>query len=965
MNIELNTLQQQLSGDLHYDNMMRALYATDASVYRELPLAVALPKNSNDIKELIKFANKKNISLIPRAAGTSLAGQCVGDGIVVDISKHFNQILEINTNENWVRVQPGVVRDQLNVFLQPYGLFFGPNTSTANRCMIGGMVGNNSCGSASIVYGSTRDHVLELKAILSDGSEVVFNQNSIDEFQEKIKAQTLEGKLYHQIFDALSKTEVQQEIENNFPKKTVTRRNTGYAVDALLSSNIFKNSDKDFNFCDLLCGSEGTLAFTTEIKLNLVPLPKPNVVLVAAHFNSIEESLQATIIAMQKDITACELMDKTILDCTKNNIEQQKNRFFVEGDPEAILIIEFREDTLIEAKSKAKELILELQEKKLGYAYPKIIDKETESVWNLRKAGLGLLSNIPGDKKAVACIEDTAVAVEDLPEYITAFTALMTSYNQKAVYYAHAGAGELHLRPILNLKSSEDVKLFREISKASAKLVKSYHGSLSGEHGDGRVRAEFIPLVLGEKNYELFKSIKQTWDPNNIFNPGKIVNAKPMDENLRYEVDVEIPKIETIFNFNEEGGILRSVEKCNGSGDCRKLNFAGGTMCPSYRATLDEKDTTRGRANVLREFLTQNTKENPFNHTEIKEAMDLCISCKGCKSECPSNIDMATLKAEFQYQYHKDKSRSLRDKLIANNAKLNKIASKFPSMHNVLIKQNWFKVILGISSKRSLPKLQKQTLRQWFKSFKQNEKLRKVYLFCDEYTNFYDVEIGKKAILLLNKLGYQVLMVEHQESARAYISKGFLKEAKEIATKNVTQFIELISEEVPLIGIEPSAILSFRDEYINLVDDSLREEAIKLSKSVFLIDEFLAKEIEAKHISSEMFTKEYKQIQLHGHCHQKALSQTKYTKHILSLPLNYTVSEIPSGCCGMAGSFGYEKEHYVLSQKIANQVLFPMLRNSNDKIVLAANGTSCRHQIFDGVKKKANHPVEILYDALL
>ncbi|MCB0463140.1 MAG: FAD-binding protein [Flavobacteriaceae bacterium] len=945
--------------------MMKALYATDASVYRELPLAVAFPKNSDDIKTLIKFANEQNISLIPRAAGTSLAGQCVGDGIVVDISKHFNQILEINTNENWVRVQPGVVRDELNTFLQPYGLFFGPNTSTANRCMIGGMVGNNSCGSTSIVYGSTRDHVLELKTILSDGSEVIFNEKAVEAFKGKTKHKTLEGKLYHQILEALSRKDVQQEIENNFPKKTVTRRNTGYAVDALLNSNIFSGTDKNFNFCDLLCGSEGTLAFTTEIKLNLVPLPKPNVVLVAAHFNSIQDSLLATVVAMQKNITACELMDKTILDCTKNNIEQQKNRFFVEGDPEAILIIEFREDTLKEARSKAKELIIKLQEKKLGYAYPKIIDKETESVWNLRKAGLGLLANIPGDKKAVACIEDTAVAVEDLPEYIDAFTSLMKSYNQKAVYYAHAGAGELHLRPILNLKSSEDVKLFREISEASAKLVKSYRGSLSGEHGDGRVRAEFIPLVLGEKNYELFKQIKKTWDPNNIFNPGKIVNAKPMDKNLRYEADVIVPKIETIFNFNDEGGILKTVEKCNGSGDCRKLNFAGGTMCPSYRATLDEKDTTRGRANVLREFLTQNTKENPFNHPEIEEAMDLCISCKGCKSECPSNIDMATLKAEFQFQYHKDKSRSLRDKLIANNAKLNKIASKFPMIHNILIKQNWVKAMLAISTKRSLPKLQKKTLRDWFKSFKQTAKPRKVYLFCDEYTDYYDVEIGKKAILLLNKLGYQVLMIEHQESGRAYISKGFLKEAKEIANINVNLFKSLVSENNPLIGIEPSAILSFRDEYINLVDDTLKSEASELCKSVFLIDEFLANEIQAKHITSEMFTKESKQVLLHGHCHQKALSSTKYTKTILSLPLNFTVSEIPSGCCGMAGSFGYENEHYELSQKIGNQVLFPSIQKATNKTVLVANGTSCRHQIFDGASKTARHPVEVLYDALL
>lgn len=964
MNNKLDILKSQLDGELHYDNMMKTLYATDASVYREMPLAVALPKNSDDIKKLIAFANTENATLIPRAAGTSLAGQCVGNGIVVDISKYLNQILEINTNENWVRVQPGVVRDELNSFLKPYGLFFGPNTSTANRCMIGGMVGNNSCGSNSIVYGSTRDHVLELKTLLSDGSEVVFNELSLNAFEEKIKLDSLEGKLYEQVYSELSNSDVVAEIEANFPKQSVTRRNTGYAVDTLINFKPFSDADEHFNFCKLLCGSEGTLAFTTEIKLNLVPLPKPHVVVIAAHFKSIEESLKATVVAMRENPTACELMDKTILDCTKDNIEQQKNRFFVEGNPKAILIVEFRGESLNEAKSKANEMIRLFEESKLGYSFPMILEDKTEKVWDLRKAGLGLLANIPGDKKTVACIEDTAVAVEDLPEYINAFTALMNSYNQEAVYYAHAGAGELHLRPILDLKKSEDVKFFREISEASAKLVKSYRGSLSGEHGDGRVRAEFIPLVLGEKNYELFKRIKGTWDSNNIFNPGKIVDAKPMDENLRYEQDIIQPEITTIFDFEETGGILKTVEKCNGSGDCRKLNFAGGTMCPSYRATLDEKDTTRGRANVLREFLTQNTKENPFDHPEIKEAMDLCISCKGCKSECPSNIDMATLKAEFQYQYYKGKSRSLRDKLIANNVKLNKIASKFPKVHNILVSQNWFKNVFGIAKERSMPKLKAKTLRSWFKSHNQEPLSKKVYLFCDEYTNYYDVEIGKKAILLLNKLGYEVLMVDHRESGRAYISKGFLDQAKQIAIANINVFKNLVSKDTPLIGIEPSAILSFRDEYINLVDKTLKNEAIKLSKSVFLIDEFLANQIEEKHITSDGFNKESKAILLHGHCHQKALSSTNSTKKVLSLPLNYIVNEIPSGCCGMAGSFGYEGEHFDLSQKIGNQVLFPAIQKANENTILVANGTSCRHQILDKFDRAVKHSVEVLYDAL-
>ena len=964
MNSLLLQLASKLEGELHFDAMMKSLYATDASVYRELPVAVAVPKHTKDIQELISFAGTNKLSLIPRAAGTSLAGQCVGNGIVVDISKYMNQILEINTNENWVRVQPGVIRDELNIFLKSFGLFFGPNTSTANRCMIGGMVGNNSCGSTSIVYGSTRKHVLELKTILSDGSEVVFNTLSENQFEEKRKGYSLESQLYQQIFKELSNPETQNEILKEYPKSSVKRRNTGYAVDALLKSSVFSKSDESFNFCKLLCGSEGTLAFTTEIKLNLVQLPKPKDVVIAAHFNSIDESLKATVIAMKHNPTACELMDKTILDCTKDNIEQQKNRFFIEGDPEVILMIEFRSDTLQVSVELSNNLINELKENNLGYAFPVISGNETEKIWNLRKAGLGLLANIPGDKKAVACIEDTAVNVDELPEYISEFSALMKGFNQKAVYYAHAGAGELHLRPLLDLKKSEDVKLFRDISEASAKLVKKYNGSLSGEHGDGRVRSEFISLVLGEENYNLLKRIKHTWDSNSIFNPGKIVDPKPMDTSLRYEPDIEIKEIETVFNFDETGGILRTAEKCNGSGDCRKLNFAGGTMCPSYRATLDEKDTTRGRANVLREFLTQNVKDNPFNHPEIKEAMDLCLSCKGCKSECPSNVDMATLKAEFLHQYYKSNPIPLRSKLIANNAKLNGIASKFYGFHNFLIKQNWFKSALGIAKKRSLPKLHSKTLRQWFSKYKQYLYDRKVYLFCDEYTNYYDVELGVKSVKLLNALGYKVEMIKHDESGRAYISKGFLNQAKKIAINNVNTFKDIISNDTPLIGIEPSAILGFRDEYPNLVASKDKSTALKLSNNVLLIDEFISQEIDKGHIVSRSFISEEKKILLHGHCHQKALSSISHTEKILSLPVNYSVKTIPSGCCGMAGSFGYEKEHFKLSNKIGEMVLFPAIRQTNGTTFIAAPGTSCRHQIKDGTKKIALHPVEILFNAL-
>ena len=964
MHRKLATLKHQLTGELYDSALVKTLYATDASVYRELPYAVAIPKTTDDIKQLVEFAKANTIPLIPRAAGTSLAGQCVGDGIVVDVSKYMNTILEINTQDQWVRVQPGVVRDHLNAFLKPYGFFFGPNTSTANRCTMGGMVGNNSCGSTSIVYGATRDHTLAVKTILSDGSAVEFSALTKDEFSAKTKGSTLEAALYKQIFSELNTSKIQNQISDGYPKASITRRNTGYAVDALLDTNVFKDTEEAFNFSKLLCGSEGTLAFTTELKLQIVPLPKPFQVVLNAHFNSISESLQATLIAMKQAPSACELMDKTILECTKDNISQQKNRFFVEGDPEAILMVEFRGDTIEEAKQQAQTLELNLKKLDLGFAYPLVEGQDCDKVWELRKAGLGLLANIPGDAKAVACIEDTAVALEDLPLYIEAFTSLMKTYNQKAVYYAHAGAGELHLRPVLNLKSSKDVALFRSISEASATLVKSFKGALSGEHGDGRVRSEFIPLVLGEDNYQLLKRIKSTWDPLALFNPGKIVDAVAMDTALRYEADTDIPKVDTLYNFESTGGLLSTVEKCNGSGDCRKLSFAGGTMCPSYRATMDEKDSTRGRANVLREFLTQNTKENPFDHPEIKDAMDLCVSCKACKSECPSNVDMASLKAEFLFQYQKSNPVSLRTKLIAHNAKLNSIARHFSGVYNFIANTSWFKTLIGVHPNRSLPSLNSTTLRQWFASYQQKEHPKKVYLFCDEHTNHYDVEIGKKSIILLNSLGYHVLMTAHSESARAYISKGFLEQAKAIATANIKIFNALINTTTPLLGIEPSAILGFRDEYPNLVDPVLKPKAENLAKNVFTIEEFLAHEMKANTIDVSKFTTASKTIYYHGHCHQKALSSNSYALTTLGIPANFTVQPIDAGCCGMAGAFGYEKEHYELSQQIGEDRLFPTLRTIDSNALVAASGTSCRHQIKDGLNKTALHPIEVLYNAL-
>jgi Fe-S oxidoreductase len=696
-------------------------------------------------------------------------------------------------------------------------------------------------------------------------------------------------------------------------------------------------------------------------------LPPTNNVMVVAHFHTIQESLEAVIVAMKHHLYTCEMMDDTILDCTKNNREQAKNRLFIQGNPKAIMMFEVASDSIEEAEIQANALVEDLQNNNFGYAIIKLYGTDIDKIIELRKAGLGLLGSIVGDNKAADSIEDTAVELSDLPNYIAEFAAMMKRYNQEAIYYAHAGAGEIHLRPVLNLKKKEDVVLFRTIATEVAHLVKKYRGSLSGEHGDGVVRGEFLPFMIGDKNYELLKRIKSAFDPNAIMNIGKIVNTSKMDENLRVEAGREEPDIQTIQDFSDSLGILRLAEKCNGSGDCRKPPSSGGTLCPSYRATRNEKDTTRARANALREYLTNSEKDNKFNHKELYEVFELCVSCKACASECPSNVDVAALKAEFLYQYQKANGFSIRNKIFANNAKLNQLGSLFPSFTNFMVNLPLVKKSMGVAPKREVPLLAKTTFRKWYqnhqaKAHKQKFPNGRVYFFCDEFTNYYDVSVGIDAFELLTELGYKVEIVAHEESGRALISKGFMEEAQAVANKNVAVFKDLISENTPLIGIEPSAILTFRDEYLRLAKD--KESAEKLSKNALTIEEFFKKEITLGKIHSEQFSDVQKSIKIHGHCHQKSMSSVEATFTMLNLPRNSSVTIYNSGCCGMAGSFGYEKEHYDISMQMGEDTLFPKIRSTDSETAIAAAGTSCRHQIFDGTNRKALHPVTILRTCL-
>ncbi len=971
---DLDVLANEFDGDIRTDRPFRLLYATDASAYRQIPLAVALPKHTEDIRILVRFAKKHNTSLIPRTAGTSLAGQVVGGGIIVDVSKYMTKILEFNIEERWIKVEPGVVLDEMNKMLAPKGLFFSPETSTSNRCMMGGMVGNNSCGAHSLIYGSTRDHLISVNTILSDGTSASFGPLNNGDFLKKCELKSLEGDLYRNIAGILTDQENQKEIRSQFPHPEIKRRNTGYAIDLLLETEPFTSNSVPFNFAKLIAGSEGTLVFITEIALSLDPLPPPVKGLICVHCATLENALKGNLIALKYNPGAVELMDDTVMQLSKTNITQRKNRFFIKDDPAAMLIVEFARETKQEILDIAERMEKEMRQAGYGYHFPVIFGEDIPKVWDVRKAGLGLLSNMPGDAKPVPVVEDTAVRPDDLPAYIEDFNALLSQYNIPGVFYAHIGTGELHLRPVLNLKEKKDVELFHTLALETARLVKKYRGSLSGEHGDGRLRGEFIPLMIGEQNYQLLKQIKKVWDPENIFNPGKITDTPKMNTSLRFEPGQVTKEFDTIFDFSEDQGFLRSAEKCNGSGDCRKTEIIGGTMCPSFQATRDENTTTRARANILRELITHSKRDNPFNHGDIYRILDLCLSCKGCKSECPSSVDMAKLKAEFLYQYYKSNKVPLRTKMIANITRINQLTSKIPGITNFFMSNKLtsgiIKKTLGFAPERNMPLLYKTTLKTYLsrnKSLGSNGKDtgKKVYLFVDEFTDFNDVEIGIKATTLLVNLGFMVEVPQHEISGRTYLSKGLIKEAKELAIANVNLLKDIIKEDTPLIGIEPSAILSFRDEYPDLVGNELKATAIELGKSVLMFDEFIASEIEKGNILPEQFSKEPRKIKLHGHCHQKAISSIKPTVKMLSLPVNYTVEEIKSGCCGMAGSFGYEKEHYELSMKVGELVLFPAVRSAEAETLIAAPGTSCRNQIFDGTGRTAFHPIEILFDALI
>ena len=991
---------------LYTDSLHKIAYATDASVYREIPYGVAYPETEEDVRELMRKAKEKGVDLIPRAGGTSLAGQVVGSGIVVDISKHWNKILEINAEERWARVQPGVVRDELNIALKPYGLFFSPETSTSNRCCIGGMFGNNSCGTHSLVYGSTRHHVIAAKGMLADGTVESFRDYTITELETRFGEKfwtgdthnTLAERIYAQLINFAYDKKTSALIAEHFPDKELRRRSCGYAIDEAIE-DLSATGEGHINLCKLLAGSEGTLAFITEITVSLDPLPPSEIMVVCGHCDALAKSFEGNLVALKHKPTAIELMDGDILELSKGNTEQLENRFFVEGDPSALLITELRATSRQELDEKADELEQDLLNSGYVYKCTRVYGSDVSKVWALRKAGLGILGGMKGDAKPMGVIEDTAVAASRLPAYMEDFRKLLDSLGAKCVFYGHISTGELHLRPILNLKTKEGRTLFRTLAKETALLVKKHRGSISGEHGDGRLRGEFIPLLYGDEAYRLMRKVKQCWDPENLFNRHKIVDTLPMDSMLRYEEEdrayesygsyrsyksyktykPHAPYLNWKAAFDEceapgatgaksqSHALLCTIEQCNGAGDCRKSNLIGGTMCPAYKVSRDELKTTRARANVLREFLTRGGDDRL-----IKEVLDSCLACKGCKRECPSNVDMTRLRAELLQQYYDQHGTPLRSWMVARTAQLESMAQYIRPFYNFFV--TWhlsasiIKKAIGFAEERALPQLRKSNIGRL-----QTKGKIPVWFFLDEFTRNHEPHLAETFVGLLASLDYGVRVPKHKESGRAAISKGCLKRAKQIAQQNVEQLSGIVKDEAPLVGIEPSCILSFRDEYPDLVPAELRQEAKELGRHCLLFDEFLLREIKAGRIQREQFEQTPIEIFLHGHCHQKAIVGVEVMAEVLRSLLNAQVRVIPSGCCGMAGSFGYEKEHYKTSLEIGEMVLFPeirkMQRNHESKretmpAFVAAPGTSCRQQILDGTGVKAVHPIGILYKYL-
>jgi len=949
MNEDLyQSLKSRVQGEVRFDRASRLMYSTDASIYEIEPIGVVIPRTHEDVFVTMEIARDYKVPVLPRGGGTSLAGQTVGEAVVMDMSKYLNKVLEVNTEERWAIVEPGVVQEQLNLHLRPMKFLFGPDTSTANRATIGGMMGNNSAGSHSIIYGKTIDHVLEMDVILASGEGRTLREMTFD---EAVARGGLEGR----IADIVRAN--RDEIDRRFPK--IMRRVSGYNLDEFVRNG-------KFNLAKIVVGSEGTLAAVHQAKVRIEPRP-PATALCVVHFADLVESIRASDIILPFKPAAIELIDDLIINLGRNSLEISRLMGFVQGNPAALLLVEFYGENEKELTSKLDAMEAALKREKAGYAYVRAFDAaEQTSIWKVRKAGLGLLLGMKGERKPIAFVEDCAVEPSKLPEFFVRFRDVIHKYDTSAGYYGHASVGCLHIRPLINTKDAKDIQVMKDMTDEITDLVIEFGGGMSGEHGDGLARSHLNEKLFGPQLYRAFQNVKTAFDPDHRMNPGKIVNAPPMTENLRYGTAYHTIPINTHYDFTREGGFATAVELCNGAGVCRKKNE--GTMCPSYMVTLDDKHSTRGRANMMREILSGKLPAEEFTGNDLYETLDLCLECKGCKAECPSNVDMAKLKYEFLAHYNEANGTPLRSRMFANIHAASRVASMWPTLANWTLTNSAVRHALdrfvGIDARRKLPLFASQTFESWFdargtaSSNGRPASSGKVLLFHDTFINYNYPDIGKATTQLLEAAGYEVRIAKQRQCCgRPMISKGLAEEARANADFNIRQLHPFVDAGYSIVGCEPSCVLTFRDEYPDLVKNSHAKDVAKAS---FLLEEFIVKEKQAGRWDLQYKRQETKAL-IHGHCHEKALIGSRYLKEALAMA--YPVEEIDSGCCGMAGSFGYEKEHYDISIAIGRRRLFPAVENNPNALVVAP-GISCRQQVEHATGRRPLHPAEALVRAL-
>ncbi|MBZ5673801.1 MAG: FAD-binding protein [Acidobacteriia bacterium] len=936
-------LESQIQGEVRFDTITRALYSTDASVYMIRPLGVAIPKNREDVIRIVQICGRMRCPLTMRGGGTSQAGQAIGEGLQVDISKYFNRVLEVNAEERWARVEPGVVLDELNAQLAPLGLRFAPDISTASRATIGGMMANNSAGARSVLYGKTIDHVLEQTVVLSDGSIAEFRE--IPRHAVPQGDATMEARCYQTVLRLAA--EHADEIDRRYPK--VLRRVGGYNL------NDFVDQAAPVNLAKMMVGSEGTLGVVLEAKLRLVPLPKAKAVMVI-EFADLLEALSAAPVIVSHGPSAVEVMDQAILDNTRQNANLDRIRkSFIEGDPAATLCVEFYGDKKEDLPPRLVALEEDLRARKLGYRYHTDTDPVSQArIWSLREAALGLSMAMKEDAKSISFVEDTAVAPEKLSEYIGRFLKIVHEHGTTAGVYAHASVGCLHVRPVVNMKTEEGVAKFESLAKAVANLVLEFGGALSGEHGDGLVRGPFMRQMFGDRLYEAFREIKRTFDPHGIFNPGKIVDSPPLTSNLRFGAGYKTPNPTTWFDYSDFGGFGGAVEMCSGVGACRKK--LSGTMCPSYMATRDEKDSTRGRANTLRLAMTGKLGESGLGDQGVYDVLDLCLECRACKAECPVGVDVARFKSEFLADYWTRHGTSLRARALGGIADASVWGSRFAPVSNWAARA--VSGMIGIHSSRKLPEWKRQTFARWrAERNKAASGPQQVTLFNDTFTNHYDPEIGIAAVEVLERGGCSVDVVRPGCCGRPLISQGLLEGARAQAEKMVEGLWPIANRGGKILFLEPSCLSSLKDDVPSLLRGEQQARARTIAAACMLFEEFAAG-LDLKLSAGPQ------RVLLHGHCHQKSMGLLDASKALLSTIPGATVVDLDAGCCGMAGSFGYTREHYDVSVAIANRKLLPAVKTMQPGDVLAAPGTSCRHQVADLSGVTAQHPAVLIRELM-